>query len=107
MNKTDITMPDDRYNMSKNLGTRRPQHMVGSIVPFHIIPDFPNKFPNNTGTCYRHTKDEMEVCHARYRRTPDGTFTVEENGNNVYTVKIDFTHPDGKPFKMDFSGTIQ
>ena len=46
-------------------------------------------------------------CYSNYRRPLGGTFTVEENGNNVYTVKIDFTLPDGKPFHIDFTGDFE
>lgn len=43
-------------------------------------------------------------CYSQYRRPLDGIFFVEQNSDTNYTVRIDFTLPDGTPFKMDFTG---
>ena len=45
--------------------------------------------------------------YSQYRRPSEGTYFVQDNGNGNYTVRIDFTLPDGKPFKMDFTGGFQ
>ena len=45
--------------------------------------------------------------YSQYRRPLDGTFFVGNNGGNNYTVRVDFTLPDGKPFHIDFTGDFE
>lgn len=45
--------------------------------------------------------------YSQYRRPVDGTFFVGSNRENNYTVRIDFTLPDGLPFRMDYTGDFQ
>lgn len=42
--------------------------------------------------------------YSQYRRPQSGSYFVQDNGNGNYTVRVDFTLPDGKIFKIDFTG---
>lgn len=42
--------------------------------------------------------------YSQYRRPLSGSYFVQDNGEGNYTVRVDLTLPDGKPFKMDFTG---
>lgn len=57
------------------------------IVPFRIVPGYPDKFTGNTGTWYQYMEDGLWV---RYARITGGSVTVERPEGR-YRVTIDLT----------------
>ncbi len=57
------------------------------IVPFNIIPGYPDRFTNNSGTWYQYLEDGQWV---RYARITGGTITVERP-DGKYRISVDLT----------------
>lgn len=57
------------------------------IVPFRIVPGYPDRFTNNTGTWYQYMEDGKWI---RYARITGGTVTVERPDGR-YRITVDLT----------------
>lgn len=57
------------------------------IVPYRIVPGYPDKFTGNTGTWYQRLEDGK---WAEYARITGGTVTVERPGGK-YRITVDLT----------------
>lgn len=44
--------------------------------------------------------------YSQYRKLQEGTVTVRDNGDGGFTVKGDFLLNDGRPFSIDFEGSL-
>lgn len=60
------------------------------IVPFRVIPGYPDKFTNNTGTWYQSLDEGLWV---DYARITGGTVTVERP-DGQYRITVDLTDCD-------------
>lgn len=86
--ETDPTdgVPAGTYTVPENIPPSGGMYKT-DIVPFRIVPGYPDKFTNNTGTWYQYMENGKWV---RYARITGGTVTVERPEGR-YRITADLT----------------